>query len=251
MKTKTNWTYQGEPFEEPNNKFGFVYLVSCIHPECSKQYIGRKFFYTNHGKKTMQKDSDWRTYKTSSKYVKIAIEEYGIENFTFEIIQVFETRAGVVSGEVEMQWEAKVLHAQDEAGERLYWNAAIGGIRFIAKERLSEEHKAKIGATKKGNKYMLGKPRSEETKNKLSVANKGKILTEEHRQKISEAKKGKVFSEEHKANLSKANKKRVATDETKAKMSAARTGVKRKPFSEEAKAKMSASAKKRKPKNET
>ena len=136
--------YQGKLFQNPDNKFGFVYLVTCIHPECNKKYIGRKFFYTNFGKKTKQKESDWATYKTSSKYVQEAIRQYGLENFVFEIVQLFDTRAGVVSAEVELQWAARVLHEVDLKGERVYWNQAIGNIKFIAKEQLSEEHKQAI-----------------------------------------------------------------------------------------------------------
>jgi hypothetical protein len=143
-KSKTNWLYQGQPFNEPNNMFGFLYLVTCTHPEFNKKYIGRKFFYTNFGKKTKQKDSDWRTYKTSSAYIKEAITKYGIENFTFEILQLFATRAGVVSGEVEAQWAARVLHAK-EGDERLYINQAIGNIKFIAKELLSDDVRNTVG----------------------------------------------------------------------------------------------------------
>ena len=176
-KVLTPWMYQGKLFQNPDNKFGFVYLVTCIHPECNKKYIGRKFFYTNFGKKTKQKESDWSTYKTSSKYVQEAIKQYGLENFLFEIVQLFDTRAGVVSAEVELQWAARVLHEVDSKGERVYWNQAIGNIKFIAKEQLSEEHKIKLRGAKhtqefkdqlsarsKGNEYSKGNKHSEETK---------------------------------------------------------------------------------------
>lgn len=206
-KQLTPWTYQNQLFTEPNNKFGFVYLVTCTHPEYQKKYIGRKFFYTNFGKKTKQKESDWATYKTSSKYVKEAIAKYGLEYFTFEIVQLFDTRAGVVSAEVELQWAARVLHAVDDSGERIYINQAIGNIKFIAKEQLSEEHKAKVSLALKGIK------RSEETKIKISEARKGKpnphkgnAHSEETKAKMSQARKGKAMSEEHKKKISEALK---------------------------------------------
>jgi hypothetical protein len=177
--------YQEQLFQTPNNKFGFVYLVTCTHPEYSKKYIGRKFFYTNFGKKTKQKESDWATYKTSSTYVKEAIKKYGLDYFTFEIIQLFDTRAGVVSAEVELQWAARVLHAVNEAGERIYINQAIGNIKFIAKEQLSEEHKQKLMGPKHnqsfkdelsnrsiGNKYNEGNKHSEVTKALIGKAAK-------------------------------------------------------------------------------
>jgi hypothetical protein len=166
-KQVTPWMYQNQLFTNPDNKFGFVYLVTCTHPEYQKKYIGRKFFYTNFGKKTKQKESDWATYKTSSKYVKEAIQKYGLEYFTFDIVQLFDTRAGVVSAEVELQWAARVLHAVDELGERIYINQAIGNIKFIAKEQLSEKHKQIIIESNK--KRIV----SEETKAKMSAAQKG------------------------------------------------------------------------------
>ena len=54
--------------------------------------------------------------------------------------------------------------------------------------------------------HQKGKKRSEETKNKMSEANRGKHPSEEARNKMSEAKKGKQFSEEHKKKLSEAHK---------------------------------------------
>ena len=76
------------------------------------------------------------------------------------------------------------------------------------------------------------KPHSEETKLKISKANKGRKLTEEQRGKISESKKGKVgpwlgktFSEEHKRKLKEArNRRGLVSEETRRKMSEARKG---------------------------
>lgn len=141
--------YNNQPFLEPNNRFGFVYLVTCSHPEFKKKYIGRKFFYTNFGKKTKQKQSDWTTYKTSSKNIAEAIEKHGVQHFHFEILQLYHTRAGVVAGEVEVQWEAKVLYAKDKEGEREYINNAIGNIKFISKEH-SDEAREKISKSQMG-----------------------------------------------------------------------------------------------------
>jgi hypothetical protein len=53
---------------------------------------------------------------------------------------------------------------------------------------MSEEFKKKMG---KSSKFWLGKHLSEETKKKLSIANKGKKLTKEHKRKISDGLKGK------------------------------------------------------------
>jgi len=117
-----------------------------------------------------------------------------------------------------------------------------------------------------------GKSPSEETRQKLSIAGKNRILSEEHKQRISKALTGKIRSEEHAEKISKAKKgksngphseetkRKIAesqigkimppvSEETRRKISASHTGTKR---SEETKAKMSASAKayKRTPEHE-
>ena len=95
----------------------------------------------------------------------------------------------------------------------------------------------------KGNKYGLGKHRSEETKKKLSEANKGeknpfygKHHTEESKKKLSEANKGKHLgkdnpfygkrhSDELKKKLSEINKGKKLSEETKKKLSEAKKGM--------------------------
>jgi len=65
---------------------------------------------------------------------------------------------------------------------------------------------------------------SEETKRKLSEANKGHTVSEKTRKKISEASKGKTHSEEHKRKLSEVNKGHTVSEETKRKLSEAHKG---------------------------
>ena len=89
---------------------------------------------------------------------------------------------------------------------------------------MSEEQKKKISESKKNI--------SEETRKKLSEANKGKHHSEESKKKMSNVKKGKKFSEEHRRKLSEAKKGKPAHNK----------GV---PMSEEQKKKMSKAAKRR------
>ena len=193
MKTRTNWIHNGRTFDEPVGYCGFVYLVSCNHPDENRKYIGRKFFYSKFGVKSKQKDSDWRTYKTSSSYVTAAIDKYGESYFTFEILQLFKTRGGVVSGEVEAQWEARVLHSKKPDGTPEYWNRQIGGVKFITAETMSEETRGKISVSLKG---KLHGPMEQYHKDKISAATKGRVgtvPTAETREKLSAAKRGNNF----------------------------------------------------------
>jgi hypothetical protein len=87
------------------------------------------------------------------------------------------------------------------------------GNKYMLGKKHSVESKSKMSESHKGNKNWLGKEHSEETKNKISKANKGKtspnkgkITPIEVRLKLSMAHKGKVLSQEHRDKISKANK---------------------------------------------
>jgi len=72
-------------------------------------------------------------------------------------------------------------------------NEHCGGL--ISLEVLSKAGKFNVGK----NNPIYGKPRSEDTKRKISEANKGrkrKPFTDEHKRKISEANKGRKMTEE-------------------------------------------------------
>ena len=122
----------------------------------------------------------------------------------------------------------------------------------IAKEwvckgyKLSEETKNKISEAHKGkstwNKGLKTGPLSEEAKKKIAESHKGKKISEEAKKKIAEAHKGIKLSEEHKNKISEACKcekhplyGKHLSEETKKKMSEAKKGKK---FSEEHKKKI-------------
>ena len=71
--------------------------------------------------------------------------------------------------------------------------------------------------------HNKGKPRTEETRKKLSEAHKGKQLTEEHKKKLREAKKN--FSAETRRRMSEAHKGHLVSEETRRRMSEARKGM--------------------------
>ena len=116
------------------------------------------------------------------------------------------------------------------------------GSRFIRGHnwrgrRHIEESKRKISEANKGNKHNAktkrklskaakGRIVSEETKIKLRKARKNRIFTEETKKKISESSKGKVMSEEARRKNSEAKKGIKHTEETKCKMSESKVGEK-------------------------
>lgn len=68
-------------------------------------------------------------------------------------------------------------------------------------------------------------PITKDFKEKISMANRGKIVSEETRKKLSEINKGKKLTEEQKNKLSLFNKGKVLSGLTKQRMSESRKGV--------------------------
>lgn len=83
------------------------------------------------------------------------------------------------------------------------------------------------------------KPRSEETRKRISEALTGRVFTEEWCDNISASKMGKPLSEAHKKSISEASKGRKVSKATRNKISKSNMG---RTFSEESKRKMSESA---------
>ena len=129
----------------------------------------------------------------ASPHLKRAFEKYGIENFSFEIIK--ETK------DLDY-WEIFLIQLY-RATDKIYgYNSDFGG---NARKVCSEEHKQKISKANRGRKF------TNEHKEKLSKAKKGrpstfkgKKMTEESRRKSSLSHKGQKphkWSEESKLKL--------------------------------------------------
>lgn len=73
------------------------------------------------------------------------------------------------------------------------------------------------------------RPCSEETKRKISAANKGRIKSDESIQKHAAALRGRPLSEDHKRKLSALRKGRIFSEDHLRKIIAANTGKKRSP----------------------
>lgn len=168
-------------------------------------------------------------------YLEKAIKKYGKDAFYYEILTVCSTQ------ETADYWETYFIDKYDSCNRKVGYNIMLGGMghgripdevrakisktltgRKIPEEQVkraamartgkkhSAEAKAKMSKSKIGNKNGAGRIVTEETRQKLSIANtgkpscwKGKSLPEEHRKNISIAKTGVPKTEEHKANISK------------------------------------------------
>jgi group I intron endonuclease len=168
--------------------------------------------------------SNFNNNKREHPYLHNAWDKYGEEAFQFNVLEYVQNPQWLI--EIEQYW----IDFLETANPLFGYNACpIAGNNMGLK--LREETKIKIGMAHKG------KIVSEETRKKLSDANKGrnnwlgKKLSEKHKQSLSAAAKGRKHTEETKKKLrerSKGNKN--------AKGNKSRLG---KPHTEEAKKKIS------------
>lgn len=136
MKLPVGWTPLPTA-EEIEANFGFIYRITNLIS--GRKYIGKKQFWrtenaTPHLKRRRMvrgKESDWRCYTSSSKYVNFDILANGLEHFRFEILSLHATKKRLWYAEVETQVLEDVLRAKAEDGTRSYYNCAIEGVRFI------------------------------------------------------------------------------------------------------------------------
>lgn len=185
-----------------------LYVISCgIN---GKQYVGQ----TNNFKKRMRS----HILGTKSSLIARAINKYGVNNFTFEIVGHYNDES-IDEAEVNAIKELNTISPNG-------YNLESGGCanKKIHPEVIEKVRKALTGRIKG--------PHSEEHKRKIGEANKGKIITEESRNKMSIAHKGV-----------KLTYKKIMSEETREKLRIANTGKpaynKGKPMSEEQKLKLS------------
>jgi group I intron endonuclease len=228
--------------------------MSCIYILKNKtnnmQYVGQtiKNFEKRMGSHLREAK---RARKNCSK-IDRAINKYGIENFEKYVYECPEEDLDYL--ETEM---IKILDSINNG-----YNLDSGGHK---NKHHSEESLQIMREKKKGSNHpMFGRKQSDETKQKISIAKKGKysgslssMYGKRHSDKAkkkmsighkssSSWPKGKSFSEEHKANLSKSRIGIVYSEETKKKMGDAKRGI---PLSEDHKQKISLSMKAKKTKN--
>lgn len=114
----SEWLYNGQPFLDPSNYYGFVYVITNLLS--GKKYIGKKFFWSskrrqvNKVRKRYKAESDWKEYWSSSEELKSDIEKLGKENFSREIIHLCKSKGVTNYLEAKEQFERNVLENKDE-----------------------------------------------------------------------------------------------------------------------------------------
>lgn len=162
----------------------FYYLYKITNTINDKIYIG------------VHKTTDLNDgYMGSGKIISSAIKKHGIQNFNKEILQHFDNYEDALEKEKEVVNDVFLLR-EDVYNIR---RGGQGGFDYINKNGL--------WALRHGEKNSFyGKKHTHETKKiiaeKTSKQWNGVSKTDEHKQNIAEALKGKKFSDERKKNIS-------------------------------------------------
>jgi hypothetical protein len=108
------------------NMFGFIYEIT--NQVNGKKYIGKKQCVRKIKRKPLkgktrnridQKESDWKTYTSSSKDLNEDIQKYGKENFEFRILKICGSKWELGYEEIKEQISRNVLLRED------YYNGII------------------------------------------------------------------------------------------------------------------------------
>ena len=188
-----------------------------------KMYVGQ----TVHGNRPHKRWDNGNGYKYCPYFWK-AIQKYGWNNFEHEIV------ANNLTAQEADNLEILLINKLNTMDSSMGYNLNPGGTK---NKTLSEDTKKKISESHMGEKNpmygvrltgekngMYGKHLSDETKHKISKAQKGmkkKPLSEEAKRKISEKAKERLAVPENNAFYGKHH-----TTEAKKKMSEAKKGIK-------------------------
>lgn len=181
-----HWEYPGD--FNPDDWLGFVYRI--IDRTNGVQYIGKKQFWMTRrvkvkgrkNRKVTKKESDWKTYTSSSSHVNNAINEKGKENFTFLIESFHETKSSLHYAEIEFQVMEDVLRATMHDGTKSFYNKMIGNVKFIPPKESEKESNMRISrntvtkSDNSGNIFLneMTKKNKETWKKKYLIESKSK-----------------------------------------------------------------------------
>ena len=155
-----------EEFVPNLDKFGFVYLITNL--QSGKGYIGCKQYklYT----KLKERESDWKTYTGSSKWLNEDIKKIGKEHFKFEIIAEYKNKRSLRYYELYYQMKFNVLSSTIEGtDEPAYYNSRVGGKFYRPVESYEDpEYRKKLSESMKNSEAHKKSREDPEYRKKLS-----------------------------------------------------------------------------------
>ena len=167
-----------EEFVPNLDKFGFVYLITNL--QSGKGYIGCKQYklYT----KLKERESDWKTYTGSSKWLNKDIQNIGKEHFKFEIIAEYKNKRSLRYYELYYQMKFNVLSSTIEGtDEPAYYNSRVGGKFYRPVESYQDpEYRKKMSESLKNSEVL------KDPEYKKKIGERKHYKDPEYRKKIGE-----------------------------------------------------------------
>lgn len=171
-----------------------------------KSKLDGKCYYGVRYAKDCHPDDLFVTYFSSSKIVHKLIEEHGPEVFTAQVRRTFDSATAAID------WEHRVLRRLDAAKHPGFLNLCskpglpsmpgdlnpmrdpiiLARWKAVPKKKRGPQSPEHIEARRKA---LMGHEVSEETRQAISAANKGRVHSEEYRQMRSRLQTGKKHSE--------------------------------------------------------
>ena len=220
-----------------NNTYHYVYRITHIN--------NRKHYYGVRSSKIEPRfDLGYKYFSSSTDKDFINEQKTNKQNFKYKIVAIFNTRELAANREIILHRRFNVAASENFYNRAIHTTSGfdVSGYKF-GPPSIETRNKIRIANT--------GKICQEETKEKLRAANLGKPCQENAKIKISESLTGRPRSEETKAKISESHKNKIVSDETRAKMSSIKLGIPRGSPSEETIQRMRDSAKNRENQNVT
>ena len=117
------WLYEEKPFEDPQEYWGFVYIITNLSN--NKKYIGKKQFYFKKTKvvkgkrKRILVDSDWKTYHGSNLQLNEDVKTIGEDQFVRTILRLCKSKSEC------SYWEAKYQFKEGVLEDDMWYNSWI------------------------------------------------------------------------------------------------------------------------------
>mgnify|MGYP003649536997 CR=1 FL=1 len=204
-------------FPADTYKFGFVYIITNL--QTTKAYIGCKQYMLK--AKFGEKESNWKVYTGSSKWLNQDIDKIGKKHFKFEIIAEYKNKRSLRYYELYYQMKYNVLASTLEGtDEQAYYNSRVGG-KFFRPVESYEDPEWRKKLSEAGKKRFEDpeerKKQSESIKN--SETFQKAVRDPERKKKISEASKKRYEDPEERRKTSETQKKRFEDPEERRKIS--------------------------------
>lgn len=126
------------PEQMYGDKIGFIYVIR--DKELKRFYLGKKLFVGT-GVNNKGKESNWRTYASSSPILATLLKERPKDEFDFICIEQYKTKGTLGYAET---WSLCLVEAPTS---KMWYNTLIEKVSWSVREPISERHKERLRRT--------------------------------------------------------------------------------------------------------